>query len=238
MRRVGDLRDGNNAVVGHRLIPAGYSPPLRFRHDCPAWFQASRECSSVTEQTTRPQWLIPLAPAVFIAVCAIAIGYNRDFGVGLIAALLLLAAIPMLLFLGVMLLFALRTADRRWDHWAALGLVVSAPVLCYVTFHVRDRVRFVVWAPFHRELLNHDSDKDGVVTAWDRWGLAGMENDSYLVRHTGDRLSSIDEANAWRQRLGLPCEIVRTQRVWQKLYVVTTYECVFEESPSDVSISP
>ena len=112
-------------------------------------------------------------------------------------------------------------------------VILASPLIGYVTSQIRDQARFLVWAPFHTGLLNQSPEKDGIVAAWDSWGwVATGANDSYLVRDVADRIASLDEAEAWRKRLGLPCEIVWTERVWRKLYVVTTYECALDPKDS------
>jgi hypothetical protein len=131
----------------------------------------------------------------------------------------------MLFLLGAMLFFVLMSPERRWDHWVTLCFVLSAPILSYVTYHIRDQARFMVWAPFHRGLLTQTSQTDGVVTWWDTWGGLGWFNSAYLLRDGGDDLASLERARAWRERESFPCEIVATQRVWRHLYVVTTSEC-------------
>jgi hypothetical protein len=80
---------------------------------------------------------------------------------------------------------------------------------------------------FHRDLLAQSKDTDGIITKWDEWGGLGTFNDSYLVRDESDLIRTTADADVWRRRLELPCEIVATQRVWRKLYVVTTSECEF-----------
>jgi hypothetical protein len=183
--------------------------------------------SQLTEQPDHFRWIIPLTPAALIAIYAIVLGYSRDFGVGLFFVIILLAALPLLIFLGAMLFVALRNPERRWDHWAALCIVLASPGLGYSVAQVRDQAHFLLWAPFHRSELHIAADRDGIITKWDVWGLAGMFNASYLVRDGHDQLTSLSQANTWRQRLGLPCEIVATHRVWRQLYVVTTSECEF-----------
>ncbi len=58
--------------------------------------------------------------------------------------------------------------------------------------------------------------------------MAGMENDSYLVVDTKDRLLAKGETGQWLRRVSQSCEIVDTKRMWTRLYIVTTYNCTFE----------
>jgi hypothetical protein len=206
--------------------------------------------------TTHPShawWKTPLLPAALIGALALLLGYSRelelflrfialiavytlvpghpgDFTVDIVAiALLLVVVWPVVAVSGVSLVRGFKTRRSRWDQYLAAAIIIASPLLGYLISQVRDQARFLAWAPLHFDLLNRNPEKDGILTAWDGWGIAGMENDSYLVRDVTDRLTSLDEANAWRKRLGLSCEIVWTERVWRRLYVVTTYECVFDD---------
>ena len=207
----------------------------------------------MTTQRAGTRWKTPLLPAALIAALALLLGYSRelelflrfialiavntlmpgyhgDFTVDVVAiALLFVVVWPVAVVSALPLIRGFKTRRLRWDHYLAAAIVLASPFLGYSISQVRDQARFLVWAPLHLDVLNRNPEKDGILTAWDGWGIAGMENDSYLVRNVADGLTSVDEANAWRTRLGLSCEIVWSERVWRKLYVVTTYECVFDD---------
>jgi hypothetical protein len=182
----------------------------------------------VTEQPSRSWWQRPRWPAALIAIVIFALGQSRDIGV-YIEAILLAPALLILLGIGATSMYSTyKIPSRRRECYWAMAIMLATSLGTYFYVQFRDPVRFLVWAPFHRDLLKQAPDQDGIITWWDGWGLAGMENDSYLVRAGNDRLTTYDEANVWAQRLGLSCKIVWGERVWPKLYVVTTYNCGFE----------
>jgi hypothetical protein len=150
---------------------------------------------------------------------------SRDFGVWLIAIFVL----PVLL--AIVGIFTAVEAIQRKNKKAALiafAIIVATPLAAYMAAQFKDRVRFLVWVPAHFSELSRTINKDGIVTAWDGWGMAGMENDSYLVVDTKDRLLAKGETGQWLRRVSQSCEIVDTKRMWTRLYIVTTYNCTFE----------
>lgn len=59
--------------------------------------------------------------------------------------------------------------------------------------------------------------------------MAGQDTSSYLVVDTEDRLKLKARADQWTKQLGQSCGIWEKQRVWPKLYIVTTYtNCPYE----------
>lgn len=60
---------------------------------------------------------------------------------------------------------------------------------------------------------------------WASWGMAGSENDSYLVSARSLNLNSSNEAEQWIRKLKLDCPIVDARVMWPRLYLVTTYNC-------------
>ena len=181
----------------------------------------------MTEQFSHRWYQSPLLPAALIAACIFIYGYSRDFGVFIFAILLSPVLLLLVGLAGLYLYATFKTPNRRRECYLAIAIIMAAPLLTYFLTQVRDQAHFLTWAPFHIDLLRETSGKDGVITLWDGWGFAGNENDSFLVRSVEDRLTSLDAANAWAQRQGSSCEIVRTERVWRQIYVLTTYNCGF-----------
>lgn len=175
-------------------------------------------------ESLRRWWQTPVLPSALVAIFAIAFGYSRDFGLFLFL-LVPLVLLPLILVWGITVFRAFKALDRRRECYLAIAIALAAPALGILMERGRDQVRFLVWAPFHLDLINRNPGQDGVVAKWDTWGGMGWFNASYLARDGADRIMSLDAANAWGRSLELPCEIVGTERVWQTLYVVTTYEC-------------
>jgi hypothetical protein len=93
--------------------------------------------------------------------------------------------------------------------------------------NIRDRLAFWLWYPTHRQLVDEWMTKDGIIVDWDGWGMAGMENDSYLVSNPDDMISTVDLASQWSLQHANGCEVVGVQRMRRSLYILTTYNCPF-----------
>ena len=159
-----------------------------------------------------------------MVIVALALGYDRNSWLFLFFILLVPVVIPLMAIWAVWVFRVYKTLARRRECYLAIALALMAPALGMVMERNRDQVRFFAWAPFHLDLINGNPDRDGVLAKWDVWGGMGLFNASYLARDGTDQIKSLDDANAWGQSLGLSCEIVNTERVWRKLYVLTTYE--------------
>ncbi|QGM45916.1 hypothetical protein [Methylocystis heyeri] len=158
---------------------------------------------------------LALLLAVFIAV-------SRDFG-AFVMGLVVFPAL-LLITLGGILACIWKPQGAR-DARAAVVLLILTPFAAYASAYLRDRALFVVWAAMHQTQLREAMKKDGVVVPWDSWGLAGSGNDSYLIYDSADESLSVSSAEKWRERMGLDCNIVETQRMWPRLYIVTTHNC-------------
>ncbi len=77
--------------------------------------------------------------------------------------------------------------------------------------------------PAHYSQLARASGRDGIVTGWDSWGWGGDDTFSYLVVDTRDTLESKSRAAQWTKQIGQSCGLWQAQRMWPRLYVVTTY---------------
>lgn len=176
----------------------------------------------------RPYQSAPIVSAVLLLLAGIYFGGNRDFGAFLLAIVVLPALLlAVLVCLGIELV---RRGDAKEIGIAAVIALVS-PLAFYASAHLKDRAEFYIWAVTHRAQLSHDMQKDGIIMGWASWGMAGSENDSYLVVDRGDVIGSPNAAEGWRKRQGLSCQIVDTQKMWPKLYIVTTYNCPFDGIP-------
>jgi hypothetical protein len=106
---------------------------------------------------------------------------------------------------------------------AALVLICLTPLIYFCSYGVAQRLRFLIWAPVHYRQLEKAMVKDGIVTEWDSWGMAGQDTSSYLVVDTQNRLGSSTRADQWTKQIQQSCGVWQAQRMWPKLYVVTTY---------------
>jgi hypothetical protein len=178
-----------------------------------------------TKESSRDRWQSPLWPAACVVLYALLLGYNRGALGFLLVLLMPFFAFALFAISGLSLLRAFKIRDRRRECYVATAIILTAPLLTYVTVQARDPLRFMVWAPFHLDLIRQNPDRDGVVIWWDTWGGLGWFNAAYLARDRSDGLSSLEQAKVWRERQAFPCEIVGSQRVWRHLYVVTTSQC-------------
>lgn len=69
------------------------------------------------------------------------------------------------------------------------------------------------------------ADRDSIVLDWESWGMAGMENDAYLVSNPSDNLTQDGGASEWLRHVGSSCEIVASKRMRRGIYIVATYNC-------------
>ncbi len=63
---------------------------------------------------------------------------------------------------------------------------------------------------------------------WDSWGMAGMENDSYLISDHADSLTDAHVASRWTHRHHYNCDVASVVRMQRGLYILTTYNCPLE----------
>jgi hypothetical protein len=95
-----------------------------------------------------------------------------------------------------------------------------------VTDFVHTRLWFWLWYPTHSSVVAQYARRDAIITHWDGWGMAGSENDSYLVSNPDDSIgNSADKATMWAKRLKADCDIADATRLKNGLYILTTYNC-------------
>jgi hypothetical protein len=90
---------------------------------------------------------------------------------------------------------------------------------------IKDELRFSVWSYTHGDIIRGFADRDAIILNWEGWGMAGMENDAYLVSNPSDNLAEPGAASEWLRHVGSSCEIVASKRLRRGIYVVTTYNC-------------
>jgi hypothetical protein len=139
-----------------------------------------------------------------------------------------LAIVPALFLLSLLCIGIAAFADWR-SRGVKIGLLIllATPIFALATFRFHDDIRFVLWSAVHGRDLDRAAKKDAVITAWDSWGMAGLENDSYLVSDISDDNRSVAAAEQWRKHMRLKCPIVATERMAARIYMVTTSNCSF-----------
>ena len=170
----------------------------------------------------RPVELPGAGAVVFAAIFLLAglyFGATREFG-----AFLLSVPVMGLTFFGALILtiWTSRITTQRRQALVAWMLIVLTVPSYFMSYGLTQQVRFVIWAQAHHDLFVQASRKNGIVTWWDGWGMAGQDTDSYLVVDTEDRLGSKSRVEQWTREIGQPCGIWQTQRVWPKFYIVAT----------------
>jgi hypothetical protein len=90
---------------------------------------------------------------------------------------------------------------------------------------IKDELRFLVWSHTHDDVLKAFADRDAIILDWESWGMAGMENDAYLVSNPSDNLAEGSAASEWLRHMRSSCEIVASKRLRRGIYIITTYEC-------------
>jgi hypothetical protein len=159
-------------------------------------------------------------PSFMLLLAAAYFGSSRGFGH-------FLFSIPTLPFLLLCALVAAiwASAKRAQRKRAAVAwlMIAVAPLVYLSSYYVVQHIRFLVWAPLHTSLLEEALKKDGIVQGWDSWGMAGSDTFSYLVVDNQDRLGSKSRGEEWTKEVGQSCGLWRADRMWPKIYVVTTY---------------
>lgn len=172
-----------------------------------------------------------VAVAVFFLIAGTYFGSTRDFGAFLLSLLVL--PLAFLVVLVPTIWASCVNSQRRLAlvAWLLIGLTVPAYFLSY---GVIQRARFLSWASAHYAQLAQASRKNGIIMGWDSWGMAGQDTFSYLVVDTEDRLGLKARADKWTHQVGQTCGLWQTQRMWPKLYVVTTYtNCPYDGVPAN-----
>ena len=177
----------------------------------------------------RSAWLT-LSPAVMLAFlflfAAAYFGSSRGFGQ-------FLFSIPTLPFLLLCALVATVCASakkaQRKRAVVAWAMIAAAPLVYFSSYYVVQHIRFLVWMPLHTSLMSEVSKKDRIIQGWDSWGMAGSDTFSYLVIDKQDQLGSKSRAAEWTKEVSQSCGLWQADRMWPKIYVVTTYtNCPYE----------
>lgn len=174
-----------------------------------------------------------VAFAAIFLIAGLYFGSTQDFG-----AFLLSVPLLCLTFFGALIftMWTTRIGAQRRHATLAWALIVLAVPSYFMSYGLSQRVRFLTWAHAHHDQLAQASRKDGIVTWWDGWRMAGQDTDSYLVVDTEDRLGSKSRAEQWTKEIGQTCGIWKTQRMWPRFYVVATYtNCPYDGVPDTVT---
>jgi hypothetical protein len=111
---------------------------------------------------------------------------SRTFGVFLATTLF----VPALVLAGMGLLiwaFAERHPRRKLSIFLAVAAIaITAPIVYIVGSLFRNPIVFAFWSQTHAAAISRYATRDGIISTWDSWGIAGMENDSYLVAEVGE----------------------------------------------------
>ena len=175
------------------------------------------------------RWL-PGASAIVVCAATIPLGLSRDVLAFVITGLVLIPTL-ILAIAGLLLWrYVTMKSDRKKSLLSAAAVIVFTAPTVYMTCNVyRDQIVFAFWSPTHAALLDRYATHDGIISYWDGWGIAGMENDSFLIADHGKTLSSASEATEWTKHWKSPCDIVRLLKIRQGLFIFTTENCSLEQ---------
>lgn len=171
----------------------------------------------------RLAWLCRVPAVIFATLLLIAgacFGSTHDFG-----AFLLSMPVLAILFIAALVatIWAACIKALRGRALAALALICLTPLVYLCAYKAAQEVRFLIWAPAHYAQLARASGRDGIIMGWDSWGFGGEDTSSYLVVDTLDALGSKSRAEQWTRHVGQTCGLWQAQKVWPRVYVVTTY---------------
>jgi hypothetical protein len=178
------------------------------------------------KEARRLGWL-PLIGAIAAVATATPLAWDsKNFGTYLLVISVYLPAVA-LVVLGLCIWAAVERKSPR-----ARSIVISLAVMLALiggTFwalpRVKDELRFMAWSHTHGDALRGFADKDAVMLDWESWGMAGMENDAYLVSNPSDTLAEDGGASEWLRHVGSSCEIVASKRMRRGVFIVTTHNC-------------
>ncbi|SDH17902.1 hypothetical protein SAMN05216338_100683 [Bradyrhizobium sp. Rc2d] len=181
---------------------------------------------ALDKQARTLRWL-PLVAAIAAVTTAAPLAWDgKNFSTFLLLISLYLPAVA-LVCIGLCIWAILERKSPR-----ARSIVVSLVVMLTLivgTFWAlpaaKDELRFLAWSFTHNDALEGFADRDSVMLDWESWGLAGMENDAYLVSNPSDNLTQNGGASEWLRHVGSSCEIVASKRMRRGIYIVTTYNC-------------
>lgn len=171
------------------------------------------------------RWL-PFIAAIAAVLSAAPFAWDKSLGTFLLLISLYLPAVA-LVCIGLCTWAAVERKSPR-----TRSIVISLAVMLTLiagTFwalpRIKDELRFMAWSHTHNDALGEFADKDAVIVDWESWGMAGMENDAYLVSNPSDTLAEDGGASKWLRHVGSSCEIVASKRMRRGIFVVTTYNC-------------
>ncbi|MGY3038153.1 hypothetical protein ACVIIV_007323 [Bradyrhizobium sp. USDA 4354] len=178
------------------------------------------------KEARRLRWL-PLVAAIATVTTATPLAWDsKNFGTFLLVISVYLPAVA-LVGLGLCIWAGVERKSPR-----ARSIVVSLVVMLTLiggTFWAvppaKDELRFLTWSLTHSDALRGFADRDSVMLDWESWGMAGIENDAYLVSNPSDNLTQDAGASEWLRHVGSSCEIVASKRMRRGIYIVTTYNC-------------
>ncbi|WP_159754710.1 hypothetical protein [Sphingomonas sp. 8AM] len=158
--------------------------------------------------------------SMLLLLAGVYFGSSRSFGAFLLS-------IPMLAgLLLIAVAAAIKASVKRVERthllaaWLLIGLTPFAYLLSYEPVQ---QLRFLFWAVTHYRQVAEASKASSIVVGWDSWGMAGQDTFSYLAVDSDDRLGSQGRAIQWTKEVGQSCGLWKTQRVWPRFYIVTTY---------------
>jgi hypothetical protein len=174
----------------------------------------------------RPLRWLPLIAAIATLVAATPFAWDKSFGTFLFLIFFYLPAL-VLVCIGLCIWAGIERKSPR-----ARSIVISLVVILALTGgtfwilpRIKDELRFLAWSRTHGDVLKGVVDRDAIILDWESWGMAGMENDAYLVSNPSDNLAEGSAASEWLRHVGSSCEIVASKRLRHGIYIVTTYEC-------------
>ncbi|MCA1428497.1 MULTISPECIES: hypothetical protein [Bradyrhizobium] len=174
----------------------------------------------------RLRWL-PLIAAIATVTTATPLAWDsKNFGTFLFVISVYLPAVA-LVGLGLCIWAGVERKSPR-ARPIVLSLVVMLALIGGTFWAVpsaKDELRFLTWSLTHNDALRAFADRDSVVLDWESWGMAGMENDAYLVSNPSDNLTQDGGVSEWLRHVGSSCEIVASKRMRRGVFIVTTHNC-------------
>jgi hypothetical protein len=171
------------------------------------------------------RWL-PVIAAVATFMTAMPFAWSKNFAVFVLFIFVYLPA-ALLACIGLFVWAVIKRKSRRGR--AIFMAFFAVPLALGLTFYLvprsKDEIRFLVWSHIHGNKLSEYAKTDAIILDWEDWGLAGGENDSYLVSNPADNFGERGAAYEWTRRIGSTCDIVAAKRMAPALYIVTTYNC-------------
>ena len=182
-------------------------------------------------------WKPPLMAALAVLCTGGPLFWSRNFGLFLLLYPYVFGVGAICLVLFGLAPFGKTPRARLTRAVTALSSATALAVLFFTAApasdFLHDRLGFLIWYTTHRNVARQYAHHDAIIMTWDSWGIAGLENDSYLISDPDDSIgTSTANAARWIKRVRSSCGVAGAVRLKRGLYILTTENCPLTDGRS------